>query len=41
MQATEMVNYDWLQPYHDEPTLSRNDRKTESNLLSKKNTKAS
>lgn len=41
MQAADMINYEWLQPYQDEPTLNRHERKTESNLLSKKNSKAS
>ena len=37
----DVINYEWLQPYQDEPTPNRRDRKTESNLMSKKNLKGS
>ena len=36
-----MINYEWLQPYQDEPVFNRYERKTESNLLGKKNARAS
>ena len=37
-KADMMDNYEWLQPFEDEPVLNRNERKT---VYNRRNTKAS